>query len=335
MALSITNWAPAPSESWDRAWASCAYSTYFHSREWAEIWREYTSGKSEAAARLVTFSDGRTAVLPMSCEHRSRGLPRRYMSSPAGTFGGWISEDELGDVHRAELARYLAREVRDLVWRVNPYDEVDYLGIVERLRTDETQALELAVGFEAVLKGWTKGHRSAANKARREGVKVSLAHTSDDWRVFQAIYADSVRRWGDRASSVYTPHLFDVLRRRQGPALRLWLAHRDGTAIAGAICLYSPNHVAYWLGGATESQLSHRPVHLLLQEAIADACAEGRRWFDFNPSGGHQGVDAFKKGFGTVRLASPVIVTTSLRSRVVQKGRSLLARARVRTGEGR
>ena len=325
MALSITASDPATPESWDRAWSACEFATFFQSRQWAEIWTEYTAGGLEPAPRLIVFSDGSTAVLPLSFETGRRGLPGRHVSSPGGTYGGWISEHELGPSHRALLATHLAGEVGDLVWRVNPFDTVDYLGARE-LEPDETQAIDLTPGFEAVLRRWTKGHRSAASKARREGVGVVLAETADDWRAFLDIYADSVRRWGERASSVYTPELFEALQRRHGSALRLWLARHEGTAIAGALCLYSPNHVVYWLGGAVESRLQLRPVHLLMHEAIADACSEGRRWFDFNPSGGHQGVAAFKKGFGTTRLAAPMITVTGLRSRVLERGHRMLRR---------
>jgi lipid II:glycine glycyltransferase (peptidoglycan interpeptide bridge formation enzyme) len=42
----------------------------------------------------------------------------------------------------------------------------------------------------------------------------------------------------------------------------------------------------------------------LLYEVIKDACEQGYFWFDFNPSGGHEGVKSFKKGFGCSTLQS-------------------------------
>src|SRR4029079_1053277 len=80
-----------------------------------------------------------------------------------------------------------------------------------------------------------------------------------------------------------------------------------GEIAAGALCLYSRRHVAYWHGAARERLLECRPVHLLIETALHDACERGMRWFDFNPSGGHRGVEAFKKGFGAEGVPAPMV----------------------------
>jgi lipid II:glycine glycyltransferase (peptidoglycan interpeptide bridge formation enzyme) len=40
---------------------------------------------------------------------------------------------------------------------------------------------------------------------------------------------------------------------------------------------------------------------LLYAQIIRDAHNQGYRYFDFNPSGGHEGVVHFKESFGAVR----------------------------------
>ena len=50
-----------------------------------------------------------------------------------------------------------------------------------------------------------------------------------------------------------------------------------------------------------------RPVNLLMCEIIKHSCDRGYSWFDFNPSGGHEGVTAFKKSFGAEALPCPVV----------------------------
>lgn len=37
-------------------------------------------------------------------------------------------------------------------------------------------------------------------------------------------------------------------------------------------------------------------------------CEEGYEWFGFNPGGGHEGVKAFEKGFGTETLRCPAVI---------------------------
>jgi hypothetical protein len=41
-------------------------------------------------------------------------------------------------------------------------------------------------------------------------------------------------------------------------------------------------------------------------------------WFDFNPSGGHEGVRAFKAGFGAQLLSCPVVVRETAVSKTVR-----------------
>ena len=66
-------------------------------------------------------------------------------------------------------------------------------------------------------------------------------------------------------------------------------------------------------------------VHLLMYTAIEHACRNGYSWFDFNPSGGHEDVAAFKKGFGTVPLSAPMIVAQSRASSVLSAAPRLVS----------
>lgn len=326
--IAIADLRPADPGGWDRTWNACPYSTYFHSRAWADLWAAYTDGDMRPAPVQITFSDGKEAIIPLSCRRGGRGLVRHYSSSPGGTFGGWLSSDDLDVRHRTLLGRTLISRFRDVTWRLNPYDVDDLPDDIGPRTPDETRTLALDDEFAVIVRRSSKGHRSAASKARREGVEVSVAQTQDDWLSFAELYGDSVRRWGDRATSVYDARLFELLRHRSGPDVQLWLARHDGVAVAGALCLYAPRHVAYWLGGASEAYFPLRPVHLLVYEAIEDACRRRLAWFDFNPSGGHEGVAAFKKGFGTVLLPAPVIVATGRLSSGIDRARNLLPRPR-------
>ena len=273
---------------------------------------------------LVTFSDGTEAVLPLSVQIGQRGIVRKYVSSPAGTFGGWISNDELSIRHAVLLADYLTKRPGSVFWRLNPYDHLVFKASVRTTRDDETQALNLADGFDAACKGWTKGHGSAARKARREGVMVRQASTLDDWCAYYRAYEDSLRRWGEKVSAKYSWEIFREMCRLKSPYIKLWLAHYQEKVIAGALCFYAARHVVYWHGAALESYFHLRPVHLLMYEAIKDACEKGRCWFDFNPSGGHEGVKSFKKSFGAQELPCPYVQTTSAIERMATGLRTLM-----------
>jgi hypothetical protein len=69
-------------------------------------------------------------------------------------------------------------------------------------------------------------------------------------------------------------------------------------------------------------------VNLLLHDVIRDACERGFRWFDFNPSGGHEGVAAFKRSFGAECRPAPVVTIEGARHRLVRRLGTLRRRAR-------
>jgi len=301
----------ATAQEWDAIFEACDHATFFQSRDWAEVWRRYTRGQFEPVAWSLRFSDGSRAVLPASRTRLRRGLSTHYVLSPADTYGGWLSTDELTDKHRELLVTHMKRQMSNMWLRVNPFDpfmaEVKF-GVVAH---DETHALRLTEDVGAIEKCFSRGHRASIRAARRNGVTVSLATELEQWQSYYSAYEDSLRRWGPQASSRYAWPLFDDLYRLASPRVRLWIAGRDGELLAGALCFYARSHVGWWHGAAFESAFHLRPMNLLLAEVIREASMAGYTWFDFNPSGGHAGVVEFKRRFGATPLASPVIRTAT------------------------
>lgn len=312
--LRIDNVEPADDREWLDEWEGCSYSTFFHGPDWARIWEEYTDGALAPAPQSIRFSDGKRAVLPLSRGLVGRLRVAEFHAGPVGTYGGWVSRDELTTAHDQSLVEHLLA-IPDLSWRVNPLKPVEEHD-APAARLEDTHILELAPGFDSLLRGWRKGHRSAATKAEREGVEVALAENSADWEAFAEIYLESVSRWGESATSSYRPELLKIIERRADERTRLWLARFDGMVIAGALCFRSRRHISYWLGGVSESFMPLRPVQLLIREVLREACESGAEIFDFNPSGGHEGVASFKRGFGAVARPAPMIVRQGPKRRV-------------------
>lgn len=304
--ISISAVRMATPKQWDEIWRVCDFSTYFHGREWAEIWNVYSNASMMPAPRMVEFSDGKMALLPLSVIRGRLGLSMKYMSSPAWTFGGWISADDLGPDHAELLAWYLMSEFANIFWRLNPYDESVLKLKVRTVSDDTTNAIDLRNGFEAIYGTWPKKIRGSEQKARREGVIVRTATILEDWREYYDVYRDSLSRWDRKATSIYGWGLFEEMHKRGSPNIRLWLAVYDGRIISGDLLFYSKRHVVDWHGATLEDYFHLRPVNLLTHEIIKDACERGYWWFDFNPSGGHEGVELFKKRFGTISLPCPV-----------------------------
>src|SRR4051794_39049705 len=114
MSLTVTKvWSPSAKE-WDDAWRDCPYSTYFHGREWAEIWQTYTQGRIAPDPLGLEISDGTQIILPFSEQKIFKGFATRHISSPAGTFGGWLACKSLDEPQQALLMQLIAKRYPDL-----------------------------------------------------------------------------------------------------------------------------------------------------------------------------------------------------------------------------
>lgn len=311
-ALRITCVEEIADRAWDHAFERSPGATWFQSRAWAEVWRDYTGGRLRPVARRVVFSDGSSVCVPAS-EMRSRSGRRVALQlSAGGGPGGWLANENVEKPHADQLAEWLCAEP-GVAWRVNPFDPI----ALERLSArdeakDPTWLLPLSEGFDAVHRGFSKGHRAAARRAEREGVSVAPAIGDDDWEGYLAAYASSVARWGERTRTVYPARFFAILRTRcPGESLRLWVAKQGHDVVAGALVFDAPAHQVYW-HGAMRRDAQPGAVHLLLRTVIENACREGAEVFDFNPCGGLTGVATFKKGFGARPQSCPLVRTPPL-----------------------
>ena len=314
----IRKWTPTDLE-WDIVWKSCPYATFFHSREWANIWQKYTNGQIIPKPEGICFSDGLEILLPFCEEKFLHFFSKKTISSPAGTYGGWISSKSLDQEHQAVLIKYIFQTHQNLYLRLNPYEKSRISDLGGNVIPDTTSTLDLSASFDQIFHSWSKGHKSAVKKAQQAGVTIDIARSSDDWDSYYSAYLDSINRWGDNVSSFYKRSLFTILENQSSENIKLWLANYNGAVVAGALCFYSQDHVVYWHGAGFSKYFYLRPVNLLLYEAIRNAKDSGYSWFDFNPSGGHIGVSNFKQSFGTIQKNSDVIITTSKKMYLIKK----------------
>jgi CelD/BcsL family acetyltransferase involved in cellulose biosynthesis len=337
MNLTLREARPATAAEWDAVWTACPYATYFHSRAWSEDWSTYTRGSLVPAPELVTFSDERRALLPITRQLRRRGLAVRNILSPAGTYGGWLADEPLETAHAQLLTAWLLAKRVPLWWRVNPFDPLAAVPAQEATEPDVTHLLPVERDAEGRCENVTHSQRSAVNKARRAGLVVRHATSAADWEVYFSIYENTLARWGDTASSRYGAELFELLRRRGEPGVTLWLTElQDGPIVAGAITLSAPHHVAGWHMATLADYFRLKPNNLMVHEIAEDACQRSLSWFDMNPSGGHKGVQEFKERCGGQPLACPVIVKDTPWTRAVAAAGAVAARLRgVNGGEAR
>lgn len=290
-----------PSETlrWEVAEA-CPYATFYHTPVWHRLAEQSDASRTDRTLG-VQFDSGPRAVLPVLEE---RGLTSKRVSTFAGCYGDLIADGPLEEHEVEDFYRHvLSRDRKSLKIISNPLSEHSVnrqLG-EEEVDEDYTHILELEGDLESITAGYSRGHRSSLNKSKRMGVAARPASSLDDYKAYFGAYEDSLRRWDKDPSTGYAWPLFEAahaLSREYPSLITLWLAEVEGEVASGALIFYWNRHVSYWHGAAYEEYLDYRPNNLLHTEIIRDALEREFDYYDFNPSGGYEGVAQFKARFG-------------------------------------
>lgn len=289
-------------DEWEEVAENCEYATFFHTPHWYRLFAD-TYPYMKIHTQKLTFTDGKSAILPLM-EISGTRFRKKFISGPAGVYGGSISTDTLSQQQVNDIFHFIKNKIRTISLRLNPFTTLPSTKPFNQtqMTPDSTQVIDLSPGFKKVVKKWTKGHYSAAMQGKRKGVTVRQAEREKDWKAYYDCYADSIRRWGNNASSQYEwdffLNLFKLKWQHETSAesqnVKLWVAEKDDTIISGCLCFYNNRHIVYWHGASLEAYFQMRPVHWLQYQIIQDAVDNGFRWYDFNPSGGHDGVVKFK-----------------------------------------
>ena len=307
MNILITQSSVPDDADWDSIWAQSDHATFCHSRYWHQIWQKYTRGGISPCPVMLEFSDGKKAVIPLSVHSVAKGTIKRYLSSPATSYGGWFSVDPLTDQHHELILNHLNQKFPTLILRFNPLITFKPNGFAEYIKEDFTQIITFDGNFESQLKTWTKGHKSAVTKAGKAGVTTRLAQADSDWKNFYTMYLDFFERWGIKATSKYHPEFFQAIRTLNSNNAKLWLADYEGQSVGGAIIFYAKKHVMYGYSAALRKFFNLRAMNLLIHDVIKDANGRKYAWFDMCPSGGHNGVVSFKKSFGARKVSANIL----------------------------
>ncbi len=281
-------------EWWDFVNA-CPTATFFHTPDWYQVWEDYAGLRYEAL--IFHFNNGSKALLPFAWKYKMKGLYRSYQSSPAGTYGSVLSNNKLNQ-RAIDAIRKHINKLSCVVVRDNPLAPV-HLGA--NCKNDFTQLILLSELNGDVTGAWSKNIQRNLKKSHAQRLIVKLAQSKEDWMAYFNIYQQSLLRWGSSATSNYTWLLFENIHRLANQKCRLWLVQCKEDIVSGYLCFYHNRHAVYWHGASTQTAFKLSAVPFLVRHVINDAKVRGFKYFDFNPSGGHEGVVKFKKGFGTVK----------------------------------
>lgn len=307
-------------DEWEESANKCDYATFFHTPAWYKVFLQTRAG-SEIVVKKFLWDDGKTAIFPLLLTRAMRGFLKTYQSSPAGCYGGWISSDALGTEQVATMTRWIRRHFKNLVWRLNPFTNGS--NEVARLfptRGDSTQILYLSryQNEDSLLKNYNYSVRKQVRKGQKAGFKITQASTWDDWKKYFQIYQMALARWGDKATSKYSLKFFQTIFDLHSASVKLWLVLSEDQIVGGNLNFYQGKHCVEWHAALDSNFFKYGVRNFFVHNIILDALKRGYKIYDFNPSGGHEGVKAFKKSFGAQALPSPVVHIESSSSKFIK-----------------
>jgi hypothetical protein len=279
---------------------NCSYATFYHTPLWHQLAEQTDSARRDHTLG-ITFDNGTHAVFPLLQERR---VLQKHVSTFAGCYGGLVAdgpipEDEVQTLyeHIFSLSAKKFKFISNPLTQNVPAPQIPN----EEIEDDFTHILELDSDLDSIISNYSRGHRSSLKKGRREGVKVRPADSLDEYRKYYDAYEASLERWGKAPSDGYSwtffEHAFE-LAQSHPDSITLWLAWVEENVASGALTFRWNQHVSYWHGAAHEEYFDYRPNNVLHTDIIEAALEDGYRYYDFNPSGGHDGVAQFKSRFG-------------------------------------
>lgn len=312
--------SPAPRGVWREVLAADRDGLAFQTPEWTDA--ICATGCYEDASRLYETSGGTRMILPLA---RRRGpFPRAL--APQGSMphawgmGGVVADAPIEAAELSLVAADLASlpALRTSI-RPNPLQAGLWAHATEPLGGTSlprrAHVLDLQGGIDDVWRrAFASSARRAVRKAQRSRLHVKCGCSDELLADFHTLLGCSVKRW---AHTQHEPLALARLRARQrdplakfqciaqamGASLRVWVAYRDGVAVASIVVVLGAD--ASYTRGAMDKELAG-PVaanELLHWLAIRDACDAGCRHYHMGESGASVSLARFKEKLGAQPVA--------------------------------
>jgi hypothetical protein len=283
-----------PEGLWEEWALKDSSATFFQTKAWHSLVSPYMAG---ASAPLLFESGGNKAVLPLF--HRKRLLWDFYQS-PFGTYTALLCPEALPPYFLEEIRLWLGARNVELFSSPISRNTV----AIGEVSHNATFLIDLEGLPEDFANAWVGSQRRYLRKAQEAGLRVRRAVSPEDVRAYLEIYGKSHARWDKLARGRYEDGLFHAIwgNLKDTESLRFWVTELEGRILGGAVCFYHNKHAVQWHSVVDPERFNLGGNQILLRHSIADAAARGYAYYDLNPSGGLEKVEAFKRDFGSRRV---------------------------------
>ena len=254
---------------------------------------------------LIARENGETlGVLPL-VRWKRLGLDQ-YLSLPFGTHGGPLVRQGAGEKVVAALGgalRDLGTGLTVLRFEMTVFDPpADWRKALSEPLGEFAREMDTHVIDLTMLRG--KYRRSAERSlraAQAAGVQVAIESDAAAYDLLADMHGRQVKNW--RGIEAYSRNVIGRVAQSFGAEARLYVARRDGQALAACLCLeHGGREIHPWVSGALPSARESGAFHLIVDTAIREAMQRGLAVWHFGGSGGEPGIAFFKESFGARRV---------------------------------
>jgi FemAB-related protein (PEP-CTERM system-associated) len=276
-------------EEWNRFVESQTDATGYHQWNWKRVFEDGLGYRTHYLA--VRDEGGLAGVLPLA-EVRSPLFGRALSSLPYVNYGGVLGRSAAACDALLDRASTIARE-RRLQFLVLRHLKRRFPSLPARTHK-VTMLLSLETGPDAL---WTSLDRKVRNQVRK-GEKSGLDLVTGGLDLVGEFYTVFARNMRDLGTPVYGRPLFDAMLRQFPSDARIHLVTLKGQTIAGALSYVYRDTIEVPSASSLREHRALCPNHLMYWDIIRQACADGRRVFDFGRSTPGDGTYNFKEQWG-------------------------------------
>ena len=224
-------------------------------------------------------SDGKIeGVLPLFKAKSIFGT--RFVSTPYSITTGIIAENKSAEDKLALFAKELSVQEKASFVEIRERNEKNYANY-KKSSTVFNFSLQLSANIEEIWKKLPKSSvRWGIKKAQNSGLTWNCGSSKQELDDFFKLFLQTRKH---RGVPGYPYQYFKDIITAFSEKVNIYITKKDGKPIAAIFLIYYQKEVRYAFAGATydKEMLNLQPYHLILWEAIKDACAHDYQVFNF------------------------------------------------------